>query len=302
MIHPDLAISEGELVALRTGCAAIARRDAVIRVEGSGAEACLQGVLTNDLVKGSPDLVWGAVLTARGMIITDLWVRRAADGFLLVVPEAGRTPLLDVLARSFPPRLAKVTDLGDELAAWWLVGETPAEIDGVDLALPSGPAPFAALAIAERSRGRDRLEAAGCSITSEAVGEVLAVLRGWPTVGREIDEKTLPQEVRFDELEGVKYDKGCYVGQETVARLHFRGHANRMLRAMRGSGELPEDLVITDGGGKEVGTVATLAQVGPQWIATAKVRREVAIGDTVIVGGRQVALADYPIELGDTEG
>ena len=52
-------------------------------------------------------------------------------------------------------------------------------------------------------------------------------------LGHEIVEKTLVQEVRYDEIGGVSYTKGCYTGQETVARLHFRGHTNRELRGLR---------------------------------------------------------------------
>lgn len=295
---PHLALPADALGTSGQDTRAVPRPDAVIRVEGPGAEACLQGVLTNDLVKGKPELAWGAVLTPKGMIITDLWVLRDADGFWLVVPEAGREPLLQVLARSFPPRLAKVTDRSAEMAAWWLLGPVPAGIDGVTLGRPSGPAPFGAMVIAGDEGGMRLLEAAGFTRAEPAVGDLLGVLAGWPSVGREIDEKTLPQEVRFDELEGVKYDKGCYVGQETVARLHFRGHANRMLRAMTGTGDLPEDPTITDAAGKEVGTVATLATLGSGWIATAKVRREVAVGDPVTVGGRQSAVAEFPVDPG----
>ena len=294
---PHLTVSTGELAALRAGTSAIARPDAVIRIAGTGAEACLQGILTNDIAKGHPALVWGAVLTPKGMLITDCWLRRTAEDFLLIVPPAGREALLGVLARSFPPRLAKVTDVSDDLAAWWVVGEPPREVAGVDLARPVGPAPFAALAIAEQERGADALEAAGCAIVPSVIGDALAMLDGWPSVGREIDEKTLPQEVRFDELDGVKYDKGCYVGQETVARLHFRGHANRTLRAMRGEGDLPEGPGITNAAGKEVGTITTLLKVGPMWVATAKVRREVATGDEVTVGGRTTTVEDFPVSL-----
>lgn len=297
VMTPHLTISTGELTALRVGTTAIVRPDAVIRVAGPGAEACLQGILTNDIVKGHPALAWGAVLTPKGMLITDCWLRRTAEDFLLIVPPAGREALLGVLARSFPPRLAKVTDVSDHIAAWWIVGEPPREVPGVDVALPVGPAPFAALAIAECDRGADALEASGCAIGPSVLGDALAILDGWPSVGREIDEKTLPQEVRFDELEGVKYDKGCYVGQETVARLHFRGHANRTLRAMRGVGDLPEGPAIISAAGKEVGTVATLLKIGPMWVATAKVRREVATGDEVTVGGHAATVEDFPVSL-----
>lgn len=293
---PHLEVSTAELAALADGPTAIARRDAVLHIAGPGAEACLQGVLTNEIVKGAPPLVWGAVLTPKGMIITDLWVRRAsATEFWLVVPEAGRDALLAVLARSFPPRLAKVTDRSADLAVWWLVGHPPAGLDGADVAATTAPAPFSALAIAGREVTPERLEAAGCRIAPASVGDALALLGGWPGVGREIDEKTLPQEVRFDELQGVRYDKGCYVGQETVARLHFRGHANRTLRAMRGTGELPQEPTITTADGKVVGTVATLAVIGARWVATAKVRREVATGDVVTVGERPSVVEAFPL-------
>ncbi len=301
-MHPHFSLPPNALGRAAARATAIPRPDGVIRVEGPGAEACLQGVLTNDLVKGAPELAWGAVLTPKGMIITDLWVLRDAGGFWLVVPEAGRDALLQVLARSFPPRLAKVTDRSAEMAAWWLIGAIPHAIDGVTLGRPHGPAPFAALAVAGRAAGQAGLRKAGCDEAEPELGDLLAVLGGWPAVGREIDEKTLPQEVRFDELEGVKYDKGCYVGQETVARLHFRGHANRMLRAMRGTGELPEDPTITNAAGKEVGTVATLVTLGDRWIATAKVRREVEPGDPVTVGGRQATVGDFPVDAGAVTG
>lgn len=295
---PHVAVSRAELAGASDGPTAIARGDAVLHVAGPGAETCLQGVLTNDLVKGTPSLVWGAVLTPKGMIITDLWVRRSSETeFWLVVPEAGRDALLAVLARSFPPRLAKVTDRSAEFGAWWLSGPLPSGLDSADVAVPTGPAPFGALALLRREGAPARLEQAGCRIVPAAVGDAIAVLAGWPAVGREIDEKTLPQEVRFDELQGVKYDKGCYVGQETVARLHFRGHPNRTLRAMRGDGDLPDGPAIIAAEGKEVGTIATLLTVGPTWIATAKVRREVATGDAVTVGGRGAVVEEFPVAL-----
>ena len=75
------------------------------------------------------------------------------------------------------------------------------------------------------------------------------ILAGWPALGAEIDERTLPQEVRYDEIGGVSYTKGCYTGQETVARLHFRGHPNRELRGLWWRSDEPEPL---NGGSRSV--------------------------------------------------
>ena len=85
-----------------------------------------------------------------------------------------------------------------------------------------------------------RLVAAGARPGDEGDHHAARILAGWPALGAEIDERTLPQEVRYDEIGGVSYTKGCYTGQETVARLHFRGHPNRELRGLWWRSDEPE--------------------------------------------------------------
>ncbi len=294
---PDLTIDPEALAAVRDRPTAIPRDGAVFRVEGPGAVDCIQGIFTNDIAKGDlPLLRWGAALTPKGMIVSDFWLLRTADCCWIIAPQQGAESLRALLARSFPPRLAKVSDETGSLMAWWLVG-TGAPIADAIGANPDGPAPFDRLTLLPRERGAAIIEASGRRIADPAVGDLLGLLQGFPTVGREIDEKTLPQEVRFDELIGVRYDKGCYVGQETVARVHFRGHPNRSLRAMTGDAPPPADATITDGRGREVGTVAMLALIGAWWIASARLRREVVVGDTVRVGGKAATVGEFPVEM-----
>jgi len=270
----------------------IARPDQVWRVEGPGAIACLQGIFTNDLKRAGPaSLTWGAVLTPKGMIITDLWLHREGDAATLIVPEAGAAPLREVLRRSFPPRLARITDLSATHACTWITHAPEALAPG--LVLPSGPAPFAALVIGSRDAP------VALPPASPTIADAMMLVAGWPVLGREMDERTLVQEVRFDELEGVRYDKGCYVGQETVARLHFRGHPNRTLRALVGRGGAPADPGITSSEGREIGVVATLLDLGGRWIASSKLRREVATGDSVQVSGQRAEVRDFPLSRDD---
>jgi folate-binding protein YgfZ len=129
--------------------------------------------------------------------------------------------------------------------------------------------------------------------------DALALLAGWPMLGREIDARTLVQEVRFDELHGVRYDKGCFVGQETLSRLHFRGHPNRTLRAIVGRGTVPSDGEVRAGAAdaREVGTIATLLSCDGHWIGSAKLRREVSAGDHVVVNGHDAAVHEFPVTL-----
>src|SRR6185369_13808882 len=124
-------------------------------------------------------------------------------------------------------------------------------------------APFAGLAVGATEALEAftaRLARAGAAEGTEDDLHAARVLAGWPRLGREIDERTLPQEVRYDEIGGVSYTKGCYVGQETVARLHFRGHTNRELRGLAWNGAEPLDGTAVIWRDKEIGTVrSTLA-------------------------------------------
>lgn len=288
---PDWTSTPTELAAITATPGAIPTTDSVLRVTGPGAVACVQGILTTDIEKlAVPGMVHGAVLTPKGMIITTLWCHRDADGITLIVPAEGLDALQALLTRSFPPRLARVSVAPAGNTVWWLVGggEPPT---GGEWLLPSGIAPFDGLWLG--ASGDTSPEGRPARPAWHAAA--LQMLGGWPRLGREIDAKTLIQEVRFDELGSVSYDKGCYVGQETVARLHFRGRANRTLRAIVAEGPGPASDVVTDGGGKVVAQLASSGVIGSHWMAPAKVRREVDSGAAVHVGAQDATVHDLPL-------
>jgi folate-binding protein YgfZ len=120
------------------------------------------------------------------------------------------------------------------------------------------------------------------------------VLAGWPALGTEIGEKTLPQEVRFDEIGGVSYTKGCYTGQETVARVHFRGHPNRELRGLVWDSDesLTGTTVTTED--RAVGEIGSVVETPHRRIGLAVLRREVEPGTPVTAGGRPAVVALLP--------
>ncbi|MBP9200424.1 MAG: hypothetical protein KBF47_10475, partial [Gemmatimonadales bacterium] len=128
--------------------------------------------------------------------------------------------------------------------------------------------------------------------------EAARVLAGWPLLGAEIQDKTLPQEVRYDEIGGVSYTKGCYTGQETVARLHFRGHANRELRGLVWDGTpLLEDALVRGVDGKEVGQVSSVLDLDAMSLGLAVIRREVTPGATITAGNRAARVVALPFDL-----
>jgi folate-binding protein YgfZ len=296
-VDPTFSLTDAEVHVLRTQRVLLLRDDAVFRLEGPGVTDCLQGLLTNDVhAGGDHGLVWGAMLTPKGMIITDAWVRREGPtAATVVVPAAARTSVSTLFQRVLPPRLARSVDQTGLVTVGWFIGHVPEPAPGSDLVRPHGPAPFSALLLSRD--GHDDLghyAKLGFTPAPPAFGEASKLLLGWPTLGREIDERTMVQEVRFDEFEGVRYDKGCFTGQETVARLHFRGHPNRLLRGIswpEGDGPVT-DAVTADG--KDVGTLGTVAKLGSRTLALAVLRREVAIGDRVVAGQAEATVTELP--------
>lgn len=297
---PFLTLSEPELIAFRTTRHVVPVDDAVFAVAGPGALECLQGLLTNDVVKvADRSATWGAFLTPKGMIITDAWVLRDGTQAWVLVPAAMRETVQQLFSRTIPPRLARVIDRSAEMRVQWICGGNPSAASGADHFTPHHLAPFASLLLSHPSaEAEHRAESIGKPAPAW-YADLAKLLLGWPTLGREIDERTLPQEVRFDELGGVRYDKGCYTGQETVARLHFRGHANRVLRGVCWApGDQPTDTALGDGA-RVVGTLRTTAQIGDRSVALAMIRHEIAVGDMLRAGESEGVVVEPPFDLGE---
>jgi folate-binding protein YgfZ len=137
--------------------------------------------------------------------------------------------------------------------------------------------------------GRVLAADAGVVAGGQRAYDVARIEAGRPEWGVDIDDTTLPQEANLDELHAISYTKGCYTGQEVVARIHFRGHVNRHLRGIAypaldaggvgGAGPLPHGARLLDEGGKVVGDVRSAA-VSPRLggVALAMVRREIELG------------------------
>jgi folate-binding protein YgfZ len=156
---------------------------------------------------------------------------------------------------------------------------------GVDVLCDAGDTETVAAALRER----------GAADVGEAAWESLRVQRGRPRYGTDLDDSTIPQEAGLNER-AVSFTKGCYVGQETVARLFYRGKPNRHLRGLRLSGPAaPGDELRLDG--KPVGRLGTVAE-SPRLgtIALALVRREAEPGAALEAGdaGTRAEVVELP--------
>jgi folate-binding protein YgfZ len=136
-------------------------------------------------------------------------------------------------------------------------------------------------------------DALGVESVDTATAECLRVESGRPRLGIDMDGDTIPQEAGINER-AVSFTKGCYVGQETVARLHYRGKPNRHLRGLRLSepAETGDPIVLGERELGHVGSACVSPRLGP--IALAIVRREAAPGDAVLVGGSEAEVVELP--------
>ena len=245
-----------------------ARPRAFVRVAGPDAEDYLQRMLSNDVAAlQAGESCQALLLTPKARVIAPLRVlRRGTEDFLLLTePELGETLRAALLRMRFA---AKAEIEPEEHTSTLVFG---AESDGIPNDDYGEPALEILDAGLEPTVGEDDLEA-------------LRIRAGTPRFGREIDDRVLPAEAGLVER-AVSLTKGCYPGQEPIARLHFRGHANRGLRVLLIDGEeLPEPDAELRLGEKAVGRVTSAVRADEGIVALAYVRAEVP-SDAVLETG-----------------
>jgi len=314
-----------EYEALRKRCGLVDRSErGKLALTGAGAVEFLNGQITNELADlRAGEGRYAAFLTNKGKMLGDLRILAVgeSDGpvteLLLDTERVALQALFDMIRHyklGYDVELHKRTVESGLLS---LVG--PRCADMVSGAPPArehahvqgevGGRPTRLIATAEgvdvlcaapdREAIRTTLVEAGAAPVSEAVAEIVRVEQGRPRYGVDIDEGTIPQEAGLNER-AVSFTKGCYVGQETVARLHYRGKPNRHLRGLRFAppgeavlapyGDAPslsppthgEELRLGERPVGHVGSIVYSPRLGT--IGLALVRREAAPGDTLAVG------------------
>ena len=230
-----------------------------VRVAGPDAEDYLNRMVSNDVAALGPGEACEALLlTAKARLIAPLVVlRRGHDDFLLLTePELGERVRAELVRFRFA---AKAEIEVEEHTAHVVFGG-----EGIPTDAYGEPAAEVLDAALEPSVTADELE-------------LLRIRAGTPAWGKELDDRILPAEAGLDER-AISFTKGCYPGQEPIARLHYRGHANRGLRVLELEGELPTPETELELDGKVVGRITSAARDGERVVALAYVRREVPEG------------------------
>ncbi len=295
---------DGQYRLLREGSGILDRsaRGKVL-VSGPHALAFLQGQLTNDLeAVEAGHGCYAALLDRKGHMQSDMRVLRlGADRVWLDLEPAPTEAVVRHLSMYRVGQEVEISEGGDERAIISVIGPEAGAVTGarglhpehahdefdvggaqcravatdlgVDLICASADAESVAAALVE----------AGAAKVSEPAAEIVRVESGRPRFGREMSPATIPQEAGIDDR-AVSFTKGCYIGQETVARLHYRGKPNRHLRGLKLDAPVADGAAIVreDRELGRVGTAVLSPAMGP--IALAVIRREAEPGSRVDVG------------------
>jgi folate-binding protein YgfZ len=274
-----------------------------LALTGSEAKSFLQGQVTNDVEALTPGHgCYAAFLTPKGKMLGDLRILDAGDEILLDTERVALQELFNMIRRfsiGFDVELHKRTlesgllsllgpesesivgGLGELEHSHAVVSVGDLQVRairtdlGIDLLCDAADVDGLRLALSD---------AGAVPLSSDAVAECLRVERGRPRFGLDLDDTVIPQEAGLNER-AVSFTKGCYVGQETVARLHYRGKPNRHLRGLRLSADAAatgDELTFEGRAVGRLGSLAVSPRFGP--IGLALVRREAPVGSVVAVG------------------
>ena len=279
-----------------------------LALTGAQAKELLNGQISNDVEALEPGSgCYAALLTTKGKMLGDLRVLDTGAELLLITERVSLQPLFDQIRRGaigwqaelhkrtlqqgllsvIGPHAREVTGAGD-LPEREHANRT-AEVGGTPVLMVATDLGVDVLCAAEDTAGvRAALLEAGAVAVDELAAELVRVEAGRPRYGIDLDDTTIPQEAGLNER-AVSFAKGCYVGQETVARLHYRGKPNRHLRGLQLSAPAPTGAPLRLGEREvgRLGSVAVSPALGP--IALAIVRREAVVGDTLAVGDGAVS-------------
>jgi len=263
----------------------------VLKVAGEDARKFLNGLATNDMGKVAPGAPrYAALLTPQGKIIGDFIVAEApaedGGGFFLDCPRALASLLVDKL--NFYKLRAKVLveDLSDVLgvmALWDGGGDT-------DYGLCYPDPRFAALGMRVMLPPHLAEEAAadlGTTLVDAGAYEAHRIALGVPRGGEDFTYgDTFPHEADLDQLDGVDFEKGCYVGQEVVSRVEHRASARSRLVPVAFEDAVPTSGLPVMAGDKQVGTLGSAAKGrGLAMLRLDRVADALAAGTQLTCGG-----------------
>jgi folate-binding protein YgfZ len=263
----------------------------VVKVTGDDARNFLHGLISADMLKLAPrDARFGALLTPQGKIIADFIVVEASakdgGGFFIDIPRALATALVDKLNIYKLRSRVMIEDLSEILGvlAFWDGSATIAA--GLNYADPRLPA-LGLRAMLPPARAADAAAALGADLVDAGEYDAHRIALGIPHGGVDFAYgDAFPHESDMDQLGGVDFAKGCYVGQEVVSRMEHRGIARTRAVPVRYEGAAPDAGIAVMAGERQVGTMGSAAAgYGLALLRLDRVADALSHGEKLVAGG-----------------
>ena len=251
----------------------------VLALSGPDRKPFLHGLVTSDVkgIKPGKDLP-SCLLTPKGKLQAHFWAYEDKERLLLVCPDETAGALSAALGKMIMLSESKLADITEKWRVVFTSGRTA-----------DGGFPCAALGgylvLLEPSA-----KVSGREWTAQEF-ERRRIEKGVPRFGVDMDGDTIPLEARLDS--SISFNKGCYMGQETISRIHHLGHVNKLLVGLRFDSEPPEAPSPVKKDGQTIGTLTSATRLGEGGLGLATVKREDSMPGVVVdCGGRPATVVD----------
>ena len=263
----------------------------LIAVWGKEAVQFLDGMITNDMkTLADGHQMLAAFPNAQGRLVAVVRVLRQADRFFIDTEEATRERLYNNLFRFTFAGDFFVEDLSDGHRYFEIAGDLPEIVAASDMIRFDSRGTYGYFVPSESAdEFISTLEAAGILAIDDADYETLRIENGIPKFGIDMDETTIVPELGLPEM--ISYTKGCYIGQEIIARIHFRGHVAKQMTGLSSVESIGAGAQLAAPDGKPAGRVTSVAyspKLG-KWAALAFVRYD------YLSPGTELRSGDHPV-------
>lgn len=276
---------------------AVLPQRAVVRVSGEDAHHFLQNLITCDMeMADEQGAGFGALLTPQGKILFDFLILTEGDGYLLDTPRETAADLAKRLTFYKLRAKVEVADVSNQLGVVALWGAAPPEnLPGIAAADPR-LAELGYRVIGDIKTIVSALTSAGFVEASEMDYAAHRIALGVPeSLSDYAFSDTFPHDADMDQLGGVSFAKGCYVGQEVVSRVHHRGTARKRIIKVSGKAALPSSGTEVTADGKTIGTLGSSASAGSAHQGLALIRLDKAAA--AVKNGTPIVCGETEVDL-----
>jgi hypothetical protein len=235
-------------------------QSSILEITGEEAESFLQNLLTNDVNQLSNNQgQLSGFCNPKGRLLALFWLIKHNDRFLALLPNDNADTLLKRLQMFKLRSKVTITDVSEQLAAFAVLSDNENKIETIQLSAPL----TAGVVITEMNAITtllDRQSEQDWQLCAPEFWDELTIEAGIPSVFSASKEQFTPQQLNLDLINGVSFSKGCYPGQEVVARLHYLGKPSRRLFLAEYTGEAPApNQTVTDADGNTVGHIVCVS-------------------------------------------